>query len=117
MASERAFAAALQLLEQPSGASADVGLLESLEPLIAPLRHGLTVPTGVLGGAAARYRVYEAKEGRVAVAALEKHFETRLYEALGADVDADLAECFLARTASDWESWARGRDLPIVAVK
>jgi crotonobetainyl-CoA:carnitine CoA-transferase CaiB-like acyl-CoA transferase len=117
MASERAFTAALQLLGQQPGSSTDIGLLESLEPLIAPLRHGLTTPAGVLGGAAARYHVYQTKEGRVAVAALERHFELRLYEALGVRADADLEEFFLTRTASDWEAWAEGHDLPIVAVK
>lgn len=117
MASERAYAAAIELLHAAPGTAADVGLLESVEPLLASLRHGLTAPTGILGGAAPRYRIYSAKEGRVAVAALETHFEMRLYEALGAARGADLAQCFLTRPAHEWESWARTHDLPIVAVR
>ena len=117
MTSERAFAAAVQLLYGAPGASMDIGLVESLEPLIAPIRHGLTTPSGILGGAAARYRIYRTKEGRVAVAALESHFETRLHDAIGTAVGTSLDECFLARTADEWEAWARDHDLPIVAVK
>ena len=38
MASERAFAGALALLRQSLGSSMDIGVVESLEPLLAPLR-------------------------------------------------------------------------------
>jgi alpha-methylacyl-CoA racemase len=116
MASERVFAGALALLRQPSGSIMDVGVVESLDPLLTPLRHGLTVPGGPLGGGTPQYRVYAAKEGRVAVAALEPHFETRLYQQLDVPVRSDLSARFRERTAVEWESWARERDLPIVAV-
>lgn len=117
MASERAFAGALELLRLPPGSMMDVGLVESLDPLLASLRHGLTAPGGTLGGGALRYRVYPAKTGRVAVAALERHFETRLYQALDLAAGSDPSARFLERTATEWESWARARDLPIVAVR
>jgi len=117
MGSERAFAGALALLRQPPGSSMDVGLVESLDPLLASLRHGLTTPNGTLGGGAARYQLYVAKEGRVAVAALESHFEARLYEQLGAPANSDLALHFLEQTDVEWEAWAHERDLPIVAVR
>jgi alpha-methylacyl-CoA racemase len=117
MASERAFAATLALLRQPPGSTMDVGLVESLDPLLAPLRHGLTVPGGPLGGGAPQYGVYAAKVGRVAVAALEPHFETRLYQQLNLPMRADASARFLERTADEWETWARERDLPIVAVR
>lgn len=117
MASERVFAAALALLRMPPGSLIDVGLVESLEPLLAPLRHGLTAPPGVLGGAAPRYRLYATKRGRIAVAALEPHFERRMYEALERGMDVDLSPTFLERTAEEWERWAVERDLPIVAVR
>jgi crotonobetainyl-CoA:carnitine CoA-transferase CaiB-like acyl-CoA transferase len=117
MGSERAFAGALALLRQLPGSTMDVGLVESLDPLLASLRHGLTAPSGTLGGGAARYQLYVAKAGRVAVAALESHFEARLYEQLGAQRDSDLAWLFLERTDVEWEAWARERDLPIVAVR
>lgn len=117
MASERAFAGTLALLRQPPGSTMDVGLVESLDPLLAPLRHELTTPRGTLGGGALRYRVYPAKTGRVAVAALEPHFETRLYAQLDLPMRSDPSSRFLERTAVEWESWARERDLPIVAVR
>lgn len=116
MGSERVFSSVLGLLRLPAGSVVDVGLVESLEPLLAPLRHGLTAPDGPLGGAAPIYRLYAAKTGRVAVAALEEHFERRLYEELGLPLRADLASRLLERDAGEWEQWARERDLPVVAV-
>ena len=117
MTSERAFAGVLSLLRQPPGSMMDVGLVESLEPLLAPLRHGLTASTGVLGGGAPRYGVYATKAGRIAVAALEPHFEQALYRHLELPIGSDPSSCFLERTASEWEVWARDRGLPIVAVR
>lgn len=116
MGSERAFAGVLALLRQPPGATMEVGLLESLEPLLAPLRFGLTLPGGPLGGGLPTYRLYPAKAGTVAVAALEPQFEVRLYRELGLTAGSDLAACFRDRTATEWDAWARQRDLPIVAV-
>ena len=110
-------ASALALLRQPPGSIADVGLVESLDPLLASLRHGLTAPAGTLGGAAPRYRVYPTSAGRVAVAALETHFETRLYAELDLPAQSDPSSRFLERTAAEWEAWARERSLPIVAVR
>jgi len=117
MASERAFAAALALLRLPPGSVMDVGLVESVDPLLASLRHGLTTAGGVLGGGAPRYRLYPAKAGRVAVAALEPHFEARLNRELDLETGSDPSRRFLDRTALEWERWARERDLPIVAVR
>ena len=117
MASERVFAGTLALLRQPPGSELDVGLVESLDSLLASLRHGLTTPGGALGGGVPRYGVYRAKTGRVAVAALEPHFEARLYRELDLPAHADPSSRFLERTATEWEAWARERDLPIVAVR
>ena len=117
MASERAFAATLALLRQPAGSVMDVGLVESLDPLLAPLRHGLTAPGGTFGGGTPRYRLYNAKLGRVAVAALETHFEIRLYEHLELPLGSDPSARFLEQTAAEWEEWAHQRDIPIVAVR
>lgn len=114
--SERVFSSLLALLREAPGSMIAVGLVESLEPLIGPLRHGLTTPQGPLGGALPTYRLYAAKTGRVAVAALEAHFERRLYEELQLPPRADLASHFRDRDAAEWEGWARDRDLPIVAV-
>ena len=117
MGSERVFAGVLALLRQPAGSTLDVGLVESLDPLLAPLRHGLTAPDGPLGGGVPQYGVYDTKTGRVAVAALEPHFERRLYQDLGLAPRGELASRLRERTADEWETWAREHDLPIVAVR
>jgi crotonobetainyl-CoA:carnitine CoA-transferase CaiB-like acyl-CoA transferase len=117
MTSERAFASTLALLRQPPGSVMDLGLVDCLDPMIASLRHGLTSPSGVLGGGAPRYGVYKAKTGRIAVAALETHFDKQLYEHLALPRGSDLSVRFLERTASEWEHWADERGLPIVEVR
>jgi alpha-methylacyl-CoA racemase len=117
MGSERAFSAALLLLRQPPGAHVDVGLYDSLDSLIAPRKHGLTGPGALLGGGLPAYGVYAAKEGRVAIAALEPHFRQRLYSALALQEGADLTDAMRTRTAEDWERWAEEHDLPIAAVR
>ena len=115
LGSEHAFATALLLLQQPPGARAEVGLFDSLAPLVAPLKHGLTRPGGRLGGGLPAYGIYDASEGRIAVAALEPRFRERLYRELGLAMSCDLAEIFRTRTAAAWEAWALERDLPISA--
>lgn len=117
MSSERAFASVLALLRQPPGAVMDIGLVDCLDPMVASLRHGLTSAHGVLGGGAPRYGVYATKSGRIAVAALEPHFEKSLYEHLELPRGTDPSSRFLERTADEWEQWADGRALPIVAVR
>jgi crotonobetainyl-CoA:carnitine CoA-transferase CaiB-like acyl-CoA transferase len=114
---EQAFATALLLLRQPPGTRAQVGLFDGLAPLVAPLRHGLTGPGRMLGGGLPAYGIYEAREGRIAIAALETHFRRRLYDALELPLDSALAEIFKTRTAADWQAWALVHDLPIVAIK
>ena len=51
------------------------------------------------------------------MAALEAHFESRLYRELGLAPRAELSSALRDRTADEWEAWARERDLPIVAVR
>jgi crotonobetainyl-CoA:carnitine CoA-transferase CaiB-like acyl-CoA transferase len=55
-----------------------VGLGDAAERMAAPRRWGLTAPGGVLGGAHAGYQVLAARDGWVALAALEPHFGERL---------------------------------------
>ncbi|HEY4130826.1 MAG TPA: CoA transferase [Gemmatimonadaceae bacterium] len=117
MASERAISEALLLLRAAPGTVVEVGMFESLAPLTASIRHTLTSPGALLGGGAPRYGVYVTKAGRIAVAALEPHFERRLYERLGLPSGADPSSNFLERTAEEWESWAREHDIPIVALR
>jgi crotonobetainyl-CoA:carnitine CoA-transferase CaiB-like acyl-CoA transferase len=114
---ERAAAAANELMHEPPGASRVVGLADAIYDLAAPLRHGLTARGGHLGGGNPAYGVYPAREGAIAVAALEPHFRSRLYESLGLPDGDDLRATFATRTATEWETWARARDLPLVAVR
>jgi crotonobetainyl-CoA:carnitine CoA-transferase CaiB-like acyl-CoA transferase len=101
------------------GPSIAVPLAEAAAALAQPRDEGLTGPGALLGGGFAGYNLYAAREGWVAVAALEPHFERKLAEAIGLEkltVDG-LTERFAKDTASHWESWARSLDLPIVAVR
>jgi crotonobetainyl-CoA:carnitine CoA-transferase CaiB-like acyl-CoA transferase len=117
LSSERAFAATLLLFREPDGAHAQVGIVDSLEPIVAPLGHGLTRPGGMLGGGLAAYGLYDTRDGRIAVAALEPHFRERLYRALGRPLDSALTDAFLGRTTDEWEAWGREHDVPIGAVR
>lgn len=101
------------------GSAATVPLADAASFLAQPLAEGLTRPGGVLGGGLAAYHLYEARDGWIAVAALEAHFAHRLGQALEIDplTRPALAARFAAESAAHWESWARELDLPIVAVR
>jgi crotonobetainyl-CoA:carnitine CoA-transferase CaiB-like acyl-CoA transferase len=101
------------------GASQPVPLEDGARALAEPLHEGLTAPGAILGGGLAGYNLYAAREGWIAVAALEPHFARRLADALGlAGLDAGaLRERFAADSAESWQRWARDQDLPIVAVR
>jgi len=122
---ERATSSALSLLfarERGLGAGhAEVALSHGAEILAEPLRHGLTATNGILGGALPRYNLYETRQGWIALAALEQHFWDRLTSELGlantATTCDDLQKVFLSRSAAQWEEWAAGLDIPIVAVR
>ncbi|BBL79712.1 hypothetical protein RxyAA322_15660 [Rubrobacter xylanophilus] len=120
---ERAVVAALGLLlrrERGGGAGREVvSLAQAALELAEPLRHGLTAPGGVLGGGFPGYGLYRAADGWVAVAALEEHFRRRLLAGLGLPEDAgreEISTRFSRRGCREWETWARERDLPLVAV-
>jgi crotonobetainyl-CoA:carnitine CoA-transferase CaiB-like acyl-CoA transferase len=120
---ERAVSTALALLvaRDRTGAagSAKVALADAADAFAAPLRHGLTVPGGVLGGGYPFYGLYRAGDGWLALAALEPHFRDTLLAALDLE-DATheaLAAVFARRTVAEWEAWARERDLPLAAVQ
>jgi alpha-methylacyl-CoA racemase len=120
---ERAVSTALALLlarqRGGRGASQAVPLEEGARALAQPLEEGLTAPGAILGGGFAGYNLYAARDGWIAVAALEPHFARRLADALGlADLEARaLRERFAAESAEHWQRWAREKDLPIVAVR
>lgn len=120
---ERAVSTALALLHARDrdgrGASATVPLAQGASYLAQPLEEGLTRPGALLGGGLAAYNLYEARDGWIAVAALEPHFARRLAEAFGLDAltRPALAARFAGETVQHWERWARELDLPIVAVR
>lgn len=119
---ERVVTEAVLMLRQTelhgTGGYAEVGLVEAARDLGEPLRHGLTVPGGVLGGGNPAYSIYPARTGRVALAALEPHFRARTLELLGVQGTHEaLAAAFLQRDADEWEDWGRTHDVPVVAVR
>jgi len=119
---ERAASVAISLLfarERGQGAGYErVTLSEAAHSFAGPLHRGLTAPGGVLGGGFPGYGLYRAREGHVALAALEPHFWERLLQELGVKGDRqDLEQTFETRTADQWEKWAAERDLPLTAVR
>jgi crotonobetainyl-CoA:carnitine CoA-transferase CaiB-like acyl-CoA transferase len=120
---ERAVSTALALVHARDrdgrGASATVPLADAAEFLARPLNEGLTRPGALLGGGLAAYNLYEARDGWIAVAALEPHFARRLAQAFGLEslTRPALAARFAAESTEHWEHWARALDLPIVAVR
>ena len=63
------------------------------------------------------YQLYAARDGAIAVTALEPHFRVRLYEGLGLADGDDPSAIFSTKTAIEWEQWASARDLPLVAIR
>jgi alpha-methylacyl-CoA racemase len=116
LGAERAHAAVLEMMHKGAGGKRVVGLLDALNLLTAPLRHGLTAPGGALGGGNPAYCFYEAKDGGgVAIGALEPHFRERLYSGLGLADGTPLGPVIATRTAAEWEQWGHERDVPIRA--
>ena len=117
---ERAVSTALALLlgrdRGTRGQSMQVALADAAEFLAGPRRAGLTAPGAMLGGALPGYNLYAARDGWIAVAALEPHFAERLAQALSIPQLTHEALCsaFAARSTAEWKSWAREHDLPVV---
>ena len=97
----------------------EVALSDAASLFAEPFRYGLTAPGGWLGGGWPAYNIYPAREGWVAVAALETHFRVGLARALGVNLDDRdaLATKFSEQTADEWEHWALERGLPLAAVR
>jgi alpha-methylacyl-CoA racemase len=121
--SERVVSAALALVVSRQvtgkGASMTVALADAAAALAEPRDERLTLPGALLGGALPGYNLYETRLGWIAVAALEPHFAENLARELSLPelTHAALRERFTARTADEWETWARDKDLPIVALR
>lgn len=117
---EQALSAAMALLlgrERGQGAGyIEVPLSEAAAAMAQPLVYGCTVAGAFLGGGVPEYNIYQAREGWIAVAALEPHFKDRLESALGISSPEEYRQAFLARNAEDWQEWAQAQDIPIAAV-
>ena len=119
---ERAVSTALALLHARArdgrGGARGVALEDAARALAQPLHEGLTRPGALLGGGLPGYNLYAARDGWIAVAALEPHFAQRLADALQLpSLTTDmLRERFRAQPMAHWEAWAREHDLPLVAV-
>jgi len=113
---EQAAGAALALLlgreRGRQGGYAEVALSEAAAAMAEPLLFGTTAPGAILGGGTPEYNLYPAKDGWVALAALEPHFKARLESALGGDYGA----AFRTRSAGEWQEWGQQFDIPIAAV-
>ena len=82
----------------------------------AAVRHGLTGPGKILGGALPSYGIYATADGYVAVGALEPHFARRLAAAVGGNRE-ELAGKFATESSSYWEALGRSLDIPVVTVR
>ncbi|HXB24017.1 MAG TPA: CoA transferase [Gemmatimonadaceae bacterium] len=112
-AGEQIVSAGLALLLSGRPGCATVSLEAAARAFAEPFRHGLTTPGALLGGGLPGYRFYRARDGWIAVAALEPHFWSALTDALG----NDLENAFAAETADHWERWATEHGIPLVAAR
>ncbi|WP_408595268.1 CoA transferase [Limnohabitans sp.] len=106
------------------GVFQEIALSDAAAYLALPRSWGLTTPDGDVGGVHAGYRVYACKNGRVAVAALEPHFATRLCAAAGLPQGAAqqmhersthhaLTTFFASQTRQQLDRLARSKDIPL----
>jgi alpha-methylacyl-CoA racemase len=109
-----------------SGVYLEVALSNAASYLALPRAWGLTTPGAAVGGGHAGYQIYPCKNGRVAVAAIEPHFATRLCAAAGlagtpeAPVNMQLpatrlaiAAWLLGQTRAQLDKLARDKDIPM----
>lgn len=120
LGSERAVSATLAGLRVRESLGAAVHervvLDEVADDAAASLRHGLTGPGAVLGGALPGYAIYATSDGYVAVGAIEPHFAARLAEHVGS-TRSELETAFASRPSAYWEQLGREHDVPVVVVR
>jgi len=122
-AAERVATAALALVlrRERNGESgfANVSITEVAMEFARPYEHGLTPEGGVLGGGLATYKIYPARQGWIAVAALEPHFAQRLQAMLDVENldDSEMRAAFGRRSAQEWEELAQHHDVPLAAIR
>ncbi len=119
---ERAFSAALGVLlhreRHGEARYVQVSLADAAKWFAPPIKHGFTVAGGGLGGGVPCYGIYKAKDGYVAIAALEPHFMQRVHEVLGLPnaTHEQLAAVFAGKTKKELEDWAEQNDIPLAPV-
>ena len=128
MASEATLKAVITLKTTGKGTHHEVALSDAAAWLALPRQLGLTTPDGAVGGAHAGYRVYACKNGRVAVAALEPHFATRLCEAAGVTLAHPVKDLFkpatrqaietffASRSRAQLDKLAAAKDIPLLTL-
>lgn len=96
----------------------EVSLAEVALGLAEPRRLGVVGPDGILGGGLPSYGTYPTADGRIALAAIEPHFQSRLADVLHVELThASLAAVFAGRTSADWVAWAHENDLPLAVIE
>lgn len=118
---EQTVSAALELLlrRERCGESGytEVALSTAAEAMAQPFSYGCTAEGAILGGGIPEYNIYQARDGWIAVAALEPHFKKRLETELGVETAAEYQAAFSARSAEQWQEWGQKLDLPVIALK
>jgi crotonobetainyl-CoA:carnitine CoA-transferase CaiB-like acyl-CoA transferase len=121
--SERAVSAALALLlrrEREGEAARElVSLRDAAAVFGQPFAHGLTAAQGPLAGGQGVYGLYRARDGWLAVAALEPHFARKVVDLVGngRGDSATLSSAFAERECAHWVALAEEHDLPISLVR
>jgi alpha-methylacyl-CoA racemase len=124
LAVEAVLAAMIQQKATGRSSQQTIGLSQATQYLALPRQWGLTTPEGLIGGAHAFYQVMPCKDGRVAIAALEPHFASRLAEcigqplarsqdAVGVAVKKKTLAFMKRHTCKELEQLARQFDLPV----
>jgi alpha-methylacyl-CoA racemase len=124
LAVEAVLAAVIQQKTTGRSSQQTIGLAQAAQYLALPRHWRLTTPDGMTGGAHAFYQVMPCKDGRVAIAALEPHFASRLAVLIGQPLshsrnvlDAALkkkTQAFMKRhTCQQLTALAEQHDLPM----
>ena len=110
--------AALRLRQRTGrGQHLIVSLEAAAQSLAGPMTHALTSAGGLLAGTHPGYNFYRARDGWIALAALEPHFVERLREASGVDFTIKgLQQFFDTKSIRDWKTWATAHDIPLSVI-
>jgi len=123
MAGEQAALKALEMImaykDGQSGSKYQLALSESAKYLAQPIKYGLTNDDGLLAGNLAEYNIYETKQGWLALAALEPHFQENLKRGLKLNFISkeNLRIKFKEKTAQEWLAVAKEFDIPLAIVR